>query len=203
MTNTWDERFSTQEYVYGKEPNEFVVEATRVIPSGAKVLCIAEGEGRNAVYLASLGYDVTAWDYAPAGLEKTKRLAIEKNVVVHTELRDLANVRWEEEQWDAIVHIFGHFSIEVMNSTLAGIQIALKPGGFYISELYTKEQLQYGTGGPRNVAMLIDPKEMLAEFEGYFVTHFHVGEVTREEGELHTGTAHVVQSIFKKRNEGY
>lgn len=200
MTNTWDERFSAKDYVYGKEPNEFVVEAARVIPSGAKVLCIAEGEGRNAVYLASLGYDVTAWDYAPAGLEKTKRLAIEKDVVVHTELRDLANVRWEEGQWDAVVHIFGHFPKEVMTSTLAGIQTALKPDGFYISELYTTEQLQYGTGGPRNSAMLIDPKEMLAEFEGYFVTHFHVGEVTREEGELHTGTAHVVQSIFKKRN---
>lgn len=201
MTNTWHERFSVKEYVYGKEPNAFVVEAAQVIPVEAKVLCIAEGEGRNSVYLASLGYDVTAWDYAQAGIEKTMRLADEENVIVHAELYDLADVLWEEEQWDAIVHIFGHFSEEVMNKTIVGIKRALKPGGFYISELYTKEQLQYGTGGPRNEVMLIDPKNMLTQFEGYFVKHFHIGEVERQEGELHTGTAHVVQSIFQKRNE--
>jgi 2-polyprenyl-3-methyl-5-hydroxy-6-metoxy-1,4-benzoquinol methylase len=200
MTNSWHERFSTDEYIYGKEPNGFLVEAAQQFPKG-KVLCIAEGEGRNSVYLASLGLDVTAWDYAPAGLEKTKKLADEKGVVVKTELQDLADVLWEEEQWDAIVHIFGHFPKNVMDRTLAGIKKALKPGGFYISELYTKEQLRYGTGGPRIEEMLCNPVEMLEKFDGYFVKHFHIGEVNRVEGQLHTGTAHVVQSIFQKREE--
>ncbi len=77
MTNSWNDRFSANEYVYGKEPNGFLVEAAQQLPKG-KVLCIAEGEGRNSVYLATLGFDVTAWDYAPAGLEKTKQLADEK-----------------------------------------------------------------------------------------------------------------------------
>ncbi|MFS0689679.1 methyltransferase domain-containing protein [Sporosarcina sp. 179-K 8C2 HS] len=200
MTNFWHERFSTEEYIYGKEPNQFVVEAARMLPIG-KVLCIAEGEGRNSVYLASLGYDVTAWDYAQAGLDKTEQLANEKGVAVKTELRDLAEVEWEEEQWDAIVHIFGHFPEDVMNRTMAGVQKALKVGGFYVSELYTKEQLRYGTGGPRDIAMLMDPADILQKFDGYFIKHFHVGEVNREEGQLHTGTAHVVQSIFQKREE--
>ncbi|MCM3638460.1 methyltransferase domain-containing protein [Sporosarcina luteola] len=200
MTNFWHERFSTKEYIYGKEPNQFVVEAAHVLPKG-KVLCIAEGEGRNAVYLASLGFDVTAWDYAQAGLDKTQQLANEKGVAVKTELRDLAQVDWEEEQWDAIVHIFGHFPKDVMEKTMTGIQKALKVGGFYVSELYTKEQLRYGTGGPRDEAMLADPADILEKFDGYFIKHFHVGEVNRDEGQLHTGTAHVVQSIFQKREE--
>ena len=200
MTNSWHERFSAEEYIYGKEPNGFVVEAAKMLPKG-KVLCIAEGEGRNSVYLASLGFDVTAWDYAPAGLKKNQLLADEKGVIVKTELRDLAEVTWEEEQWDAIVHIFGHLPSDVMERTLSGIKRALKPGGYYVSELYTKEQLHYGTGGPRNEAMLSDPKQLLADFDAYFVKHFHIGEVTREEGQLHTGIAHVVQCMFQKRKE--
>ena len=200
MTNSWHERFSVEEYVYGKEPNGFLVEAAQDLPKG-KVLCIAEGEGRNSVYLASLGFDVTAWDFAQAGLDKTKRLANEKKVAVKTELRDLSEVTWEAERWDAIVHIFGHFPGNVMDRTLSGIKEALKPDGFYISELYTKEQLQYGTGGPRNEEMLCDPIKLLKQFDDYFVKHFHIGEVNRVEGQLHTGTAHVVQSMFQKRKE--
>ncbi|CAM3271257.1 class I SAM-dependent methyltransferase [Filibacter tadaridae] len=200
MTNPWQDKFSAVEYVYGKEPNGFLVEAAQQLQTG-NVLCIAEGEGRNSVYLASLGFDVTAWDYAQAGLDKTNRLADEKGVHVKTELHDLADVQWEGQQWDAIVQIFGHFPPAIADRTLAGIKKALKPGGLYISELYSKEQLKYKTGGPRDEAMLIDPKELLAQFDGYFVKHFHVGEVDRVEGQLHTGTAHVVQSIFKKRME--
>lgn len=200
MTNSWHERFSADEYIYGKEPNQFVVEAAGVLPKG-KVLCIAEGEGRNSVFLASVGQDITAWDYAPAGLDKTVRLADEKGVTVKTELRDLADIEWEAEQWDAIVHIFGHLPVDVMERTFNGIRKALKPGGYYVSELYTKEQLRYGTGGPRVESMLVDPGMLLVEFDGYFIKHFYVGEVNREEGQLHTGTAHVVQSMFQKREE--
>lgn len=118
---------------------------------------------------------------------------------MHTELHDLAEVDWQAEEWDAIVHVFGHVPPAVLERTLTGIKKALKPGGVYISELYTKEQLTYGTGGPRDELLLIDPIQLLQAFDGYFIKHFHVGEVHREEGKLHTGTAHVVQSIFRKR----
>lgn len=199
MTNQWHERFDTEAYMYGKEPNVFVTEIAHKLPKNGKVLCIAEGEGRNAVYLATLGFSVMSWDFAASGLEKTKRLAEEKDVIVSTELQDLADVQWEDEQWDAIIHIFGHFPKEVMDRTLEGVKQALKPGGYYLSELYTKTQLQYGTGGPGNEEMLINPQEMLATFEGYFVEHFFVGEVHRQEGILHTGDAHVVQCLFQKK----
>ncbi|MHA6259249.1 class I SAM-dependent methyltransferase [Sporosarcina sp. CAU 1771] len=198
MTNHWDQKFSREEYIFGKEPNEFIVQATEHLPKG-KILCIAEGEGRNAVYLASLGHDVTTWDYSKIGLEKTKRLADEKGVTLKIELRDLEHVVWDEEEWDAIVHVFGHFPTEILGRTLAGVNKALKPGGYYISELYTKEQLKYGTGGPGKLELLIDPKQMLSAFSDSFVKHFHIGEVNREEGLNHTGTAHVVQCQFQKR----
>lgn len=200
MTNHWHERFQAEEYMYGKEPNAFVAMVSHQLPKG-KVLCIAEGEGRNAVHLAKLGFTVTTWDYAASGLEKTTRLAGEHGVVVATELRDLAEVEWEDEQWDAIVHIFGHVPKNVMNRTIAGVKKALKPGGYYVSEMYSKEQLAYGTGGPQNEAMLVDPKEMLQQFDGYFIEHFYVGEAYRAEGILHTGDAHVVQCLFQKRED--
>ncbi len=197
MANPWHKRFSTEEYIYGKKPNEFVVEAKRFLPKG-KILCIAEGEGRNAVYLAEQGFDVTAWDYAQAGLYKTKKLAKEKGVEVAIKLVDLADVQWQEEQWDAIVHIFGHFPKPVMKRTMDGIKKALKPGGVYICELYSNEQLVYGTGGPKDIEMLCEPKMLLEHFQDLFIHHFYVGEVNRNEGKLHTGKAHVVQAAFQK-----
>lgn len=198
MKNHWDERFSSQDYYYGKEPNAFLVEVQKYIPKG-NVLCIAEGEGRNSVFLASKGYDVTAWDFAPSGLDKINKLAAERGVKVRTELHDLADVEWEDEKWDAIVHIFGNFSKPVFDRTMEGIQKSLKPGGYYVSELYTKEQLQYGTGGPGNPEFLCDPKSLMEKFEDYFFKHFYVGETERNEGIGHSGLAHVVQSVFIKR----
>lgn len=198
MTNHWHERFDTETYMYGKEPNAFIKEIAYKLPKRSKVLCIAEGEGRNAVYLAELGFSVESWDYAASGLEKTQRLATEKGVTVVTKLHDLADVEWKTEQWDVIVHVFGHLPKDLMSRTFEGVKKALKPGGYYVSELYTKTQLQYGTGGPGNEEMLIDPKEMLTVFNDYFINHFFTGEVHREEGVLHTGDSHVVQCLFQK-----
>ncbi|GIN72098.1 methyltransferase [Bacillus sp. J14TS2] len=198
MNSKWHERFSMDEYFYGKEPNLFLVQATKQLPKG-KILCIAEGEGRNSVFLASRGYDVTAWDFAQSGIEKTKRLAEDRGVIVNTEWHDLADVAWEEEEWDAIIHIFGHFPTPIFERTVEGIRKALKPGGYYVSELYTKEQIEYGTGGPKEIENLCDPATLLSRFSDYFIQHFYIGEVERIEGQGHTGVAHVVQSIFRKR----
>lgn len=199
MSNQWHKRFLTEEYMYGKEPNLFVTEMVRKLPAGGKILCIAEGEGRNAVYLAKKGFSVTAWDYAQSGLDKTEKLAKEQGVSVETALCDLADVLWVPNQWDAIVHIYGHVPEAVLKRTLQGVDKALKVGGYYVSELYTKEQLQYGTGGPPVAELLVDPKMLLGFFDTYFTEHFYVGEVTRYEGVLHTGRAHVVQSLLRKR----
>lgn len=200
MTNHWHETFQDERYMYGKTPNVFIEEKGRQLPKG-RILCIAEGEGRNAVYLAKLGYDVTTWDYAESGLRKTEKLAAENGVTVHTALKDLATVDWskEKEQWDGIVHIFGHFPKRLQHRTFEGIRHALKKGGVYLSELYTEDQLSYRTGGPGKVEMLYDPIDILKHFKGDFFQHFYIGEVERQEGVLHDGISHVVQTMVKKR----
>lgn len=197
MSNPWNERFAQEAYVYGKNPNAFVEEVVPLLPLG-KVLCIAEGEGRNAVYLAQHGHEVSAWDYAQTGLDKTEQLASDRGVEVQTALHDLATVEWGCQEWDIIVHIFGHFPKPVLKRTWKGIEQALKPGGLYVTELYTIEQLRYGTGGPKDEHLLVQPVEMLQQFSSFFVKHFYIGEVERYEGQLHTGRAHVVQAIFQK-----
>ncbi len=196
--NMWHERFKEQEYVYGKNPNKFIRQAASFIKQKGKVLSIAEGEGRNAVFLAGEKFQVTAWDYARSGIEKTEKLAAEKNVVVNAELQDLAEACWRENSWDAVIHVFGHFPKPVFDRTMAGIKAGVKPGGVYIAELFTTDQLRFPSGGPRTAELLCTPEQLLKEFTGWYSKHFFCGEAERNEGRLHQGTSHVIQCVFQK-----
>jgi SAM-dependent methyltransferase len=196
--NSWNERFNTEQFVYGTNPNVFLVEAhEKLNPSGA-ALAIAEGEGRNAVFLAQQGMNVTAWDYAESGLRKTEKLAKEKDVTVKTNLVDLNEAVWEKDLWDEIVCIFGHFPRELRNKTLQGIKDSIKPGGYFITEVYSIDQLPYKSGGPQNIELLYRPEEFLNVFSDWRIVHFFMGEVIRQEGELHNGLSHVIQFVGQK-----
>ena len=159
--NHWNTRFQTENYVYGKEPNAFLKEFQKKIKNSGDALAIAEGEGRNAVYLAQQGMNVTAWDYAESGLAKTNKLAEERNVAVSTELVDLNEANWHEAKWDEIVCIFGHFPKELRKKTLQGVKTAIKPGGYFLTEVYSHYQLPYQSGGPQNLDFLYNPEEFL------------------------------------------
>lgn len=198
MGNHWDQRFNQDEYVYGTEPNPFIKQIARQL-KGERVLAIAEGEGRNAVYLAEQGFHVTAWDYSEVGLEKTKTLAEQRGVKVETELVDLEQVKWQEHSWDIIVNVWGHISGDAKNSLLQGIKKALKPGGMYATEVYSIHQLDYKTGGPSVLEMLYTPEDILHRFSDWKYIHFYYGEATRHEGVLHTGLCHVIQALIQKR----
>ncbi len=154
--NQWNERFSQDRYVYGTEPNEFLagIQNKLKLP-GDKVLAIAEGEGRNAAFLAEQGLIVTAWDYAESGLIKTDKLAKTKGVSVNTKLIDLKDVDWKQENWDEIVCIFGHFPKKLRTKTLQGVKEAVKPGGYFITEVYSHYQLPYKSGGPKDLGDVI------------------------------------------------
>ena len=115
MMNPWNTRYQAENYVYGKEPNVFLEEMQPKLQMKGRALAVAEGEGRNAVFLAEQGMDVTAWDYAESGLEKTGNLGKERGVKVHTELVDLNEVTWKKEQWDEMICIFGHFPKALQN----------------------------------------------------------------------------------------
>lgn len=192
----WNERFKDEKYVYGTEPNVFLKDMHAVL--SGDVLTIAEGEGRNAVFLAGQGLNVTAWDYAESGLEKVSKLAARQGVRVNTELVDLAEAKWQQNQWDGIVNVFGHFPGEVRQKTLSGVKGAIKPGGYFIAEVYSHSQIPYQSGGPKELDFLYRPEDFLEEFSDWRIVHFFLGEVIRNEGELHNGLSHVIQFVGQK-----
>ncbi len=193
----WDERYSDKEYVYGTEANAFLSSQYSHIPMG-KVLCVAEGEGRNAVFLAEQGYQVLGVDSSAVGLAKAQQLANERKVTIQTEVADLAEFEIEAESLEGIVSIFCHLPPPIRRSLYGKIQRGLKPGGVLVLEAYTPAQLEYGTGGPPVVELMTDLAELQEEFST--LEFVHALELTREvvEGKYHTGTGAVVQLVARK-----
>ena len=191
----WDERYSEPGYAYGSEPNDFLAaEAQRIAPGG-KVLCLAEGEGRNAVWLAGRGFAVTAVDQSKVGLAKASALAAERGVSIATVQADLSVFELEPGAWDAIVSIWGHLPLHVREVLHKKVVHGLKPGGVLILESYTPAQLALGTGGPRDPGMCMTLTGLQQELAGLELV---VGvEKQREvkEGKYHQGTSAVVQVV--------
>ncbi|MFB9275500.1 class I SAM-dependent methyltransferase [Cohnella cellulosilytica] len=195
---SWDERYNGDLYVYGEEANLFLQEAARTIPAQSRVAAYAEGEGRNAVFLAKLGHEVTAYDYAQAGLRKTEALAVKNGVQVRTVHADLIEDELPVERYDAAVMIFGHFPGKDQYRVLDKILGSLKPGGRLLTEVYEKTQIDYGTGGPKDADWLYDAAELLAWGKRLRLKHFFAGEAERTEGLYHSGVCHVVQMVAEK-----
>ncbi|MCA6063579.1 class I SAM-dependent methyltransferase [Thalassolituus marinus] len=194
----WDERYSSDHYIYGTEPNQFLQQNVSRL-GGKKILCLAEGEGRNAVWLARQGYQVSAVDASSVGQTKALKLAQQHKVSIHYEVRDLACFDLGIEQWDGIVSIFCHLPPALRKSLHQRIVHALKPGGVLLLEAYTPRQLQLGTGGPQDAAMMMDAATLEAELPG--LRFDHLAEVKRDivEGTGHTGCGAVVQVIATRR----
>jgi SAM-dependent methyltransferase len=190
----WDDRYRTDEYAYGREPNEFLRAEAHRIAQG-RVLCLAEGEGRNAVFLAGLGHDVTAVDFSVEGLRKAELLAREHHVAITTVHADLATFEPEPGAFTGIVAIFAHLPPLVRKHVHGWIPRALRPGGVYILEAYTPKQLAFGSGGPRNAALLMTLAALREELSPLTI---EVGrEVEREihEGSFHGGPSATVQIV--------
>jgi hypothetical protein len=196
--NQWNIRFQDEDYVYGREPNVFLADIQKKLQLFGDTLVIAEGEGRNAVFLAEQRMKVTAWDYAESGLAKTKKLADSRGVTVNTELVDLNDVNWEKDKWDQLVCIFGHFPTDLRKKTLQGVKETIKPGGYFVTEVYSINQIPYESGGPKDLDFLYNPEEFLQVFSDWRIIHFFMGEVTRHEGKLHNGLSHVIQFVGQK-----
>jgi SAM-dependent methyltransferase len=193
----WDERYSVEEYVYGKTPNVFLSEMSGKLKKG-NVLCLAEGEGRNAVYLARQGFTVTAVDSSSVGLAKADKLARESRVSIQTVVADLADYRIEEGTWDSIVSIFCHLHRDLRRRLHRDVVAGLTEGGTFLLEAYTPKQLEFGTGGPRSAEYLVELAALEEELAGLEVVHGK--ELVREvnEGIKHTGEASVVQFLARK-----
>lgn len=194
----WEQRFSTETYLYGTEPNDFLKSNISILPLG-ETLCLADGEGRNSVFLASTGRQVSSVDLTQAGVDKTLRLAAERGVVVDAQQADLASYELGEERWDAIVSIFAHTPASVRIDLHRRVAASLRPGGVFLLEAYTPDQVGRGTGGPPSAELMMTAAELRRELASLEL--LSVEEIEREifEGAGHSGVGAVVQVIAQKR----
>jgi len=190
----WDQRYANKEYIFGTEPNGFLQDHVALLPK-TKVLCLADGEGRNSVYLAGLGYDVTAVDSSKIGLEKAQQLAKVNGVTITTVHADLADYDLGIEQWNGIVSIFCHLPPQLRFQLHRKIHPALVTGGVLLLEAYTPKQLEFKTGGPPVAALTMQSAELITELSPLRLDLNQ--EIIRDvyEGSGHTGKGAVVQVI--------
>jgi SAM-dependent methyltransferase len=197
----WDQRYSEPGYIYGTEPNEFLQSEFSRIPAAGKVLCLAEGQGRNAVFLATQGYSVTAVDLSTVGMQKAARLATDKHVSMTTQVADLADYDPGIATWDGIVSIAAHIPPSARKRLHQKVVRALKPNGIFILEAYTDRQLTMaGKGGPPadKKELFMSLEELQTELAG--LEFLIAADTEREifEGHGHQGMSAVVQVVARQ-----
>jgi SAM-dependent methyltransferase len=182
----WEGRYAVPDYIFGKAPNVFLASCKKLLPRSGKAIAVADGEGRNGVWLAEQGLDVLSLDFSQAAQSKAAALATERNVkltVVHADVHTWA---YPEADFDVVAEIFTQFSSPKERATKwAGMRKTLKPDGLLIIQGYTPKQLQYGTGGPKEIENLYTRPMLEEAFHG-----FRDVSITEEECEMHEGTAH-------------
>ncbi|MEB3204119.1 MAG: methyltransferase domain-containing protein [Candidatus Sericytochromatia bacterium] len=196
--NPWDARYAGETYFYGTEPNTFLVEQAWRFAPGSRLLCLAEGEGRNAVWLAGLGHRVTAVDSSAGGLRKAERLAADRGVHVDWLEADLAVWPMGDAAWDGVVSIWAHVLPELRQGVDAAIRAAVRPGGLLVLEHYHPRQLAYGTGGPPDARMMATLEALHAAFPGWHAHHAVERDRDVREGKGHHGLSHVTQVVLER-----
>lgn len=195
MQDMWDERFSATEYAYGEAPNVFLASQLERLAGHHKVLLLAEGEGRNAVFLARHGFAVTAVDFSAAGQAKCARLAEKYGVDVEFHLADLNDYVFPADTYDAVISIFGHLPPPIRQRVHSQIPHTLKAGGLCIMKGYTPEQLAYGTGGPPNAAMMWTAEMFATELAALETELCETVTMHIEEGVHHVGMSALIHYI--------
>lgn len=194
----WNARYAGEGYAYGTEPNDFLVAQAAQLPAGLPVLCLADGEGRNGVWLASRGFDVTSVDVAQQGLDKAQALAKRAGAPIRTVRADVMQYELGGNRWGAIVSIFLHLPQRARAALLGRCVRALAPGGVFVFEAYGKRQPEFGTGGPPEPDLLVRLEDVVDELAGCEIVHRFDGVRAVREGEHHSGNAHVVQVVARK-----
>lgn len=194
----WDQRYSQSIFVYGVEPNDFLAANEVFLGKSGSALCLAEGQGRNAVWLAKRGYTATAVDFSAPGLKTASALASEHGVAIETVLSDLADYKIEPASWDVIVAIWCHLPSAIRQPLYQRAVSGLKPDGLFILESYSPDQIPRGTGGPKDPDMLAGVDELQTELAGLEFLIARELERDIREGTLHNGVSSVVQILGRK-----
>lgn len=200
-TQFWNARFNKQDFIFGKEPNEYLAEqATQYLQAGNAVLCIADGEGRNGVWLAKQGMHVTGFDVSDIALAKANQFAADNEVNIQYSLCDTDSFDWQANQYDAVIAIFIQFADPAMRTRIfKQVELALKPGGLLILQGYTPKQLEYKTGGPSLLDHLYTEAMIRELSQGFEILDLQCYEKELSEGARHTGMSALLGMVAKKR----
>ncbi|PJJ58619.1 class I SAM-dependent methyltransferase [Hymenobacter chitinivorans] len=201
-TAKWDERYSTEAFAYGELPNHYLQEQLAKLPVG-KILFPAEGEGRNAVYAATLGWQVSAFDISSAGQQKARQLAAAKGVSLDYRVGELSALDFAPAQFDVIALIYAHFPASIKSTYHRQLSTYLRPGGTLIFEAFSKKHLEYlarneKVGGPKDVESLFSLEEIRADFADYDFIELAETEIELAEGLYHNGQGSVIRCVARK-----
>jgi SAM-dependent methyltransferase len=199
----WDSRYSNEEFAYGIAPNNYLKAQLEKLPVGS-ILFPAEGEGRNAVFAAKLGWAVSAFDISAEGKKKAFRLAEANKVTIDYQVGELQSLTYNSDQFDAIALIYAHFPASIKSSYHKTLSTYLKKGGVIIFEAFSKNHLDYiskneKVGGPKDLAMLFSMDELKSDFENYEISELVEQEIELKEGLFHNGTGSVIRFVGIKQ----
>ncbi|HZS65456.1 MAG TPA: class I SAM-dependent methyltransferase [Xanthobacteraceae bacterium] len=195
----WQARYSAPEYVFGKEPNAFLKAHAHLLRKGQTALAVADGEGRNGIFLAEYGLDVLSIDFSPAAQEKARALARERGVTLRIERADVLNWNWPAAAFDVVVAIFIQFAPPAERAKIfAGIKRALKPGGLLLMEGYSPKQLEYKTGGPSEGDQLYTRALLEEAFGDFSSLDIREHEMVLHEGSRHGGMSALIDLVGRK-----
>jgi 2-polyprenyl-3-methyl-5-hydroxy-6-metoxy-1,4-benzoquinol methylase len=195
----WNRRFSAPEYIFGTAPNELLASQAARLRPGQRALCVADGEGRNSVWLAERGLEVTAFDLSPVGVEKARRLAAGRGVAIAYDVSDVYGWRWPQDAFDVVAAIFVQFADPAMRTFMfERIVRALRRGGLLVLQGYTPKQLDYGTGGPKQVENMYTAALLRTAFASLEILELKEYEKVMAEGTQHCGPSALVDLVARK-----
>jgi len=202
-TDKWNDRYSKEEFAFGEKPNSYLKEQLEKLPVGT-ILFPAEGEGRNAVFAASLGWKVSAFDISIEGRKKALRLAEANNVTIDYQVGELQTLHYDTEQFDAIALIYAHFPAEIKSLYHKTLDRYLRKNGVIIFEAFSKNHLDYvsknpNVGGPRDLPSLFSIDEIKTDFANYEIIELIEKEIELREGLFHNGTGSVIRFVGRKK----
>ncbi len=203
MKEMWDSRYKQEEYAYGQQPNNFLKEQLEKLTTG-KILFPAEGEGRNAVFAAKLGWNVSAFDISIEGKKKALQLANSNNVNIDYQVGVLEDVTFEKEEFDVIAFIYAHFPADIKSIYHKALDQFLRKGGVVIFEAFSKNHLEYvraneKVGGPKDLAMLCSIEEIKSDFSNYEIIQLEEKVIELQEGLYHNGIGSVIRFVGRKK----
>ncbi len=199
MTMRWDERYAGEDYLFGTEPNAFLKSQVHRLKTGQRALAVADGEGRNGVFLAEQGLAVTSIDASERGIAKARKLAAGRGVTLDAKLADVAGWAWPEGEFDVVVAIFIQFADPALRDLLFDrMRAALKPGGLLILQGYRPEQVDYGTGGPPQREHMYTRSMLEKAFAGFEILHLEDHDSEIQEGSGHGGRSALIDLVAQR-----